>query len=332
MPSRRRSLIACLALPTSLLADAAVARAQTVEISGAVTAQIWLDVSEIAVDQDGFTDTQPVGPLSGSTLASALGPAESSISCESAADADYGTLRVSLAAFALGDPELLLTPDGNIGSGNASAMFEDYITVVPPEPGLDGSQGTARVRLQISGIVDADGGGSLDSNTHVTYSALVRFGSRNCPSLGIGCSDAIAGTSRDLGSLGGGESYEGTLLPVAFETDPLPFLFGQTFPLGVELGLTAGADADEEQLMAVAIADLANTVSWDGFVEVRNASGDVVEGYSIDSLTGIDWALPVPEPDGASLLAATVLTGLAARRRRGMQARPATEVVPEVRS
>ena len=95
MPSRRGTPIACLGLATSLLAAAVVARAQTVEVSGSASAQI-----DAALDQDSFSDTQAVGPLSESAQVSILGPGESGTSCQSSAAANYGSLRVAVGAVA----------------------------------------------------------------------------------------------------------------------------------------------------------------------------------------------------------------------------------------
>jgi hypothetical protein len=305
--------IACLGLATSLLAVVGLARAQTVEVSGSAAAQI-----DAALDQDSFSDTQAAGPLSGSTAVSTLGPGQSTTSCQSSAEADHGSLRVAIDAAAQGDPALTVTPDGNLGTGSAGAMFEDSVTVAPPHAGLSGATGTARVRVRIAGLVNADSGGALDSISQADYFVRVRFGPRSCINLGTECWDGISGQSRDGGSLGGGKSYEGTLLPAVFETKPLPFLFDQPFVLGVDLGATVQADADEEQFTTIASSDLGNTVEWDGFVEVRDGGGQLVEGYSIDSLTGIDWALPVPEPKHAGSLAIVTLTwiGATARARR----------------
>lgn len=315
MPSRRGTPIACLGLATSLLAAAVVARAQTVEVSGSASAQI-----DAALDQDSFSDTQAVGPLSESTQVSILGPGESGTSCQSSAAANYGSLRVAVGAVAQGDPALLIAPAGNLGFGNAAATFEDYVTVVPPHAGLSGATGTARVRVQIAGLVNADSGGALDSIASADYFVRVRFGPRSCIQLGNECADAIAGSSHDGGSLGGGILYEGTLLPAGFETKPLPFRFDQPFVLGVDLGATVQADADEEQVTTTATANLGNTVEWDGFVEVRDGGGALVEGYSIDSLTGTNWALPVPEPEHAGSVAIVTLAwiGAMARARRAV--------------
>lgn len=64
---------------------------------------------------------------------------------------------------------------------------------------------------------------------------------------------------------------------------------------------------------ANASADFRNTLVWDGVVEVRDGSGNLVTGYSLASATGINWTQPVPEPLSSVLLLAS-LPLLAVRR------------------
>lgn len=314
LPRRGSLALLSLALLVPMLRLPA-ARAQTLEVTGLASAQL-----EGLLDQDSYSDSQADGPLLGSASA-ALGDGQGGprTSCESSAEADYGTLRVTVSGRAVGGPELISMPDGNLGYGGGSATFEDTLTVVPPHAGLSGATGTARVRVRIAGLVNADSGGAFDSISQADYSVFVRFGQRSCVSLGTGCWDGISGTSRDGGSLGGGKSYEGTPLPAVFETKPLPFLFDQPFVLGVDLGATVQADADEEAVITTASSNLGNTLHWDGFVEVRDADGELVDDYSCESLTGIDWCRAVPEPAGGSFAAGAALALLGARAasRRG---------------
>jgi hypothetical protein len=267
-----------------LLFATATAFAQTLEVTGSASSY-----RGALSDNDGFMDVQASMTASGS--ASTLigpGPLETaSFRTQLSASASYGTLRVSAFSEAIGGQELII--DAGLTSGSTGALFEDYITIVPSRPELSNTQGTARVRILLSGLVNVDAGGALDSNANLTHYAKVRFGSRNCDQFDPGCADATSYNARDLGSLGGGFSEDGTPLPPTFVTVPLPFYFDQPFMLGVELGAIAQADADEEAFTASASVDLGNSLHWDGFVEVLDGSGQVVADYTIDSFAGIDW-------------------------------------------
>jgi hypothetical protein len=129
---RRRSLaLLSLALLVPMLRLPA-ARAQTLEVTGAVSAQL-----EGLSEQDDYSDGQADGPLLGSASA-ALGDTQGGprTSGESSAEADYGTLRVTVSGRAVGGPELVAMPDGNLGSGGGIALFEDYVTLLAPRPEL----------------------------------------------------------------------------------------------------------------------------------------------------------------------------------------------------
>lgn len=60
-----------------------------------------------------------------------------------------------------------------------------------------------------------------------------------------------------------------------------------------------------------------NSAYWMGLEEVRDASGNLVTGYGVESHSGIDWSQPVPEPSSLLVLAGSPvgLAGMIRRRR-----------------
>lgn len=104
-----------------------------------------------------------------------------------------------------------------------------------------------------------------------------------------------------------GESRSG--LEVFFLTfTNVPFTFGRTIGLTLELSVTSGADMLAPLAESSAQSLYTDTLSWQGLNEVRDAAGDLVAGYTaVSADSGFDYGRPIPEPSTAGLM---VLGGL----------------------
>jgi len=103
---------------------------------------------------------------------------------------------------------------------------------------------------------------------------------------------------------------------------PITAHFGSPIQLSVILSASDAASWDYlTPGAATATGDVAHTLTWGGFTEVRDAQGDLVTDYTVTSDSGTDWSKPVPET-GTVLLMGAGIVGLAMRNRGVRGARP----------
>ena len=104
-----------------------------------------------------------------------------------------------------------------------------------------------------------------------------------------------------------GSSYTGYPLNQMY-TATIPITFGVPFSMYVATWAQTTMDAT---------TNMGNSVYWMGFAEVRDASGNLVTDYTVQSASGIDWSQPIPEPSGMlALLGGLGSLGVLWRRRR----------------
>ncbi len=259
--------------------------------------------------QDPVDESGPVAPISGTAMSQGFATVGTgAASGQVAGSARYGLLRVQATGGASGPYG---DQGGGIGGGSIEASWTDTFTITPSNPNLDFTEGTFVFSILLSGSLAASSGGATESNTRAQYSLFVDAGT--CI---MGCDFRVDGEQADFGSLGGGVVASGD--PIGpFTSTPVPFLFGVPIDLTVALSAFAQAVAGLEAVSSTADANLSNTLVWGGFVEVRDASANLVTGYGVSSDSSVDWSQPVAVPEPASVLqAAWGLLGLAAAARR----------------
>lgn len=109
---------------------------------------------------------------------------------------------------------------------------------------------------------------------------------------------------------------------ITFDVD---FVWGVELPWDVWFRAFADAVGDRDDVVASAGYELANSVYWGGFSNVR-ANGNLVADYDFDSASGFDWRVSripngsVPEPSSAALaLLGLVFAVSRARHRSDMR-------------
>jgi hypothetical protein len=257
--------------------------------------------------QDPVDESGAIGPISGD--ASSFGTATvggGTASGQVAGSADYGLLRTRSSGTASGP---FADVGGAVSGGNLQVSWTDRFTIAPPDPSLLFQPGTFVFRILLDGTLSASAGGALESNTRAQHSLFVEAGT-----CSVGCEFQRFGEHGDFGSQGGGVIDTGDPI-MDLTSTPVPFLFGVGIDLTVTLTSTAQAVAGIAPFVSSADADLGTSLAWDGFLEVRDGSGDLVTGYTVSSDSRFDWSKPVPEPASAVGLALG-LAALAARRRR----------------
>lgn len=194
--------------------------------------------------------------------------------------------------------------------GTSTASFTDDFLFFSPE--LNGTAGTVKVQFTIDGTlsITTTGTPNHSSASNSTYAqASYAFG------VGIDASTTTA-TQR--------LRYDGTTSGTAFlgvtQEFILPFTFGDwTNDVTLRITTAAAAASQGSFYTSETTADLSHTATWGGFVEVRDANGNLVTNYSFSSASGVNYAQAVPEPGSASLLLLAAVSLLARRRaqRRG---------------
>lgn len=225
--------------------------------------------------------------------------------------------RLSLAA------PLVDTPVPFESGATAVARFEDIVTM--NAPGLAGTQGTLRVRLDVDGTATGNASGEFMGVGSDVGSSFVL-------DLQLGADASSGGFQQRFGgcSQGQGAAPADTCVPFGdgfgvWTTAPISFTFGNPTSLAMQLGAGVFSRTVRGGETAGA-ADLFNTVEWLDMVDVRDASGRLVTGFETTSLSGTNWAarMPIPFDPGpdtavpapAALSVLGVFACLLLRRRR----------------
>lgn len=249
-------------------------------------------------EQQEVSDASTTGPLVDS-LFSVAGVAMGTVSV------DYGEIALTAGSEAAGPASPSVTH-----SANPSAVFDDLITIEPPTPAHQFATGTFVSRFELTGTGGASAGGAETSNTRARYSLFA--GISTCTQ---GCTFRRTGEWFDFGTtdLSG---FDGDPV-VSFETGPIGFAFGISFPVIVSLSLETQAVADTEAALSEAFADFGGTLRW-RIVEVRDGLGDLIDPPNVSAASG---AVYVPEPAGVGAgVAALALTVARVGRRRATEA------------
>lgn len=209
-------------------------------------------------------------------------------------EASFGRLR-GLASLDTSAPPTL-PPSFDFDSGaNGEAGFADVLTL--SAPGMAGTQGSLRVLLDVRGSAGANAvGQDAPFVSMADANWLVNLG------LGFQAGSFQQRTGGCRENQGGGVcSGYGDPFGV-WTSEPITFTFGQATSLSLNLFATVFLRTVEGG-SASGSTDLASSVDWLGFADVLDASGAPVATYAVTSESGTDWAVPVPEPASAWLVA-----------------------------
>lgn len=230
-----------------------------------------------------------------------------STSGTASASADYGILKASGNFQAFG-PHTGIVVD----VVKANATFEDNFII--DKVGLTGTQGVVDIPLDFSWSVTGSstfGGTSFQASNK--YST--RFFHSNNNNLII--ANYFAEDFDSSGSLGRSASSQGSSgvfvkMPFTFQpTISLNFTYGEVIKVISTLDIVMSAkDYNTTGITSLfGIDDAGHSAYWGGFAAVRDASGTLVQGYTVQSGSGTNWALSsipasVPEPGNLAMMVA----------------------------
>jgi hypothetical protein len=237
------------------------------------------------------------------------------------AAAGFGLLQTSSYANVSTAPPLgTATPLalGVAGSGFALAIDDVTFTAA----GLTGQAGIVNGSVLVDGALSVSTTDATVGNARASWEFTAQFIVDGQIKSSTGASGIL-----QVGSAGlSGQPAVSRIVPFS-----IPLVFGQTGQLLLQLNTSAagvarpaGSPGTPGYLLPVvsgASSLFSNTVTWQGVESVTLADGTPVDAWSVSSASGVDYALPIPEPASA-LLSLVGLFGLAVRsRRRGSRAR-----------
>ena len=89
-----------------------------------------------------------------------------------------------------------------------------------------------------------------------------------------------------------------------------------TVTMRLDIEAHASDSGNRHTFFVGAASDFEHTINWGGITSITDANGVPLTGVSIAAASGVDYSRPIPEPQAALLLAATISMNLAARRNR----------------
>lgn len=230
-----------------------------------------------------------------------------STSGTASASADYGALRASGNFQAFG-PHTGIVVD----VVKANATFEDNFII--DKVGLTGTQGVVEIPLDFSWSVTGSstfGGTSFQATNQFN----TRFFAANTNSLII--ANYFREDFGNSGSLGQSASSQagtsGAFVSMPFTFQPtisVNFTYGDVIKVISTLDIVMGmSDYNTTGITSFfGIDDAGHSAYWGGFAAVRDTSGALVQGYTVQSGSGTNWALSsipaVPEPGSLAMMVA----------------------------
>lgn len=203
------------------------------------------------------------------------------------------------------------TPTSSL-SASAFAQWSDRVTI--DGGSLNGTPGTFTASMTVFGSASFDRSGvyltdkaDIRGSWFTFLSSDGEFGSGGViDSYGVG----------EWGFIDGELFYLGDGLNQSLAEISLDFIYGEPFTLAGALGVDLTVENSASDPGGInASLDFSHSAYWNGFSSVLDSNGKEVSGYSLSSLSGINWAQPVPEPSTLGTLA-LASAGLAGRRRR----------------
>jgi hypothetical protein len=171
------------------------------------------------------------------------------------------------------------------------ARFEDIVTM--NSPGLAGTQGSLRVRVDVDGNVRGDAAGEdrgIGSSVDAGWVLDLQLGNGDG-----GFQQRFGGCNQGSGAAPADACVEYGAGFGVWTTAPITFTFGAPTSIAMQLGAGVFSRTVRGGETSGA-ADLFNTVEWLDMVDVRDATGRRVTGFETTSLSGTNWAARMPIP------------------------------------
>lgn len=217
------------------------------------------------------------------------------------ASADQGLVAHAESTSSLGSLHATSTTQGSgRAQSQAIAVWIDSFAITD-SANPAGSVGSFSAAVAVQGELRAEFLGQAYGDSFIQANFLVNTGVEGGQRSAAGGGRRTAGS--DVGTTASGEES------FVLHFEEVPFVFGQDISTTLRL-VTNAAIGTNSGSMAYASAAYGHTMDWIGLSNVRNSSGQLLNGYSAvstDSGFNFAGATPVPEPAGIAL----VITGLA---------------------
>lgn len=233
-----------------------------------------------------------------------------------AANAGFGIYQVT-ASSSLSNVPPLGTPTPLAFGVGASGTARSNDTLTLDVPGLTGQRGLITASMRVDGFMVGAVSSPLASTSaswaleaQVVQGGTLRGGG------------SASGEYRIVAGVPGGESFVDRLVTITAEV-----VIGTPFVLDIQLRAAAsatvrpdGAPGTPTYLLPVTASsnsNFGNTALWNGVQSITLANGTVATNWTLGSLSGTPYALPVPEPAAWLSFAAGLLAiGALVRHRR----------------